>query len=146
MNKVILMGRLTRDPEIRHTPSGSAVASFGLAVDKYSKENGRQADFFDIVCWERRAEFASKWLKKGSAIALSGRLQQSRWKDKEGGDRSRVEVVADELEFAGSKPAGEGGGYAQDYGYSQPPAAAAQPLTEPSGFRELQDDDGELPF
>ncbi|MCL2084048.1 MAG: single-stranded DNA-binding protein [Oscillospiraceae bacterium] len=155
MNKVILMGRLTRDPELRHTPSGSAVSSFGLAVDKYSKEGGRQADFFDIVCWERRAEFASKWLKKGTKIVLSGRLQQRKWKDKDGNDRVTVEVVAEELEFAESKSASESGGF----GGSQPGAApyaaqasgfaptpAAMPLTEPSSFQDLQDDDGELPF
>ena len=151
MNKVILMGRLTRDPELRHTPSGSAVASFGLAVDKYSKEGGRQADFFDIVCWERRAEFASKWLKKGTKIALSGRLQQRRWKDKDGNDRVTVEVIAEELEFAESKNASEGGGYSQPAAYQQPdpgfaPSPAAMPLTEPSSFQDLQDDDGELPF
>jgi len=148
MNKVVLMGRLTRDPESRHTPGGTAVTQFGLAVDKYSKEGGRQADFFEIVCWERRAEFAVKWLRKGTKIALAGRLQQRRWKDKEGNDRSTVEVVAEELEFAESKAASEGGGYQQDFApQSSPPAApAALPLNEPSGFQELQDDDGELPF
>ncbi|GHV34658.1 single-stranded DNA-binding protein [Clostridia bacterium] len=157
MNKVILMGRLTRDPELRHTPAGSSVASFGLAVDKYSKEAGaRTADFFDVVCWEKRADFASKYLTKGKKIVLSGRLQQRQWKDKEGNNRSSVEIIAEELEFAESKNAEGGGGSYQGGGdYSRPyqapstlPAPAAAPLSfnEPSSFHELSDDDGELPF
>lgn len=148
MNKVILMGRLTRDPELRHTPSGAAVASFGLAVDKYSREeNARSADFFDIVCWEKKAEFASKWLKKGTKVALSGRLQQRTWKDKEGNNRSSVEVVVEEIEFAESKGASEGGSLpSPQYGGSMPAPSYSQPLSEPSSFQELHDDDGELPF
>lgn len=152
MNKVILIGRLTRDPELRHTPSGAAVASFGLAVDKYSREdNARSADFFDIVCWEKKADFASKWLKKGTKVALSGRLQQRTWKDKEGNNRSAVEIVVEEIEFAESKGASEGGssyGGGQYGGQSAAPAPAqyAKALSEPSSFQELHDDDGELPF
>ncbi|MCL1819734.1 MAG: single-stranded DNA-binding protein [Oscillospiraceae bacterium] len=144
MNKVILMGRLTRDPELRHIPSGAAVASFGLAVDKYSREeNTRTADFFDIVCWEKRAEFASKWLRKGTKVCLSGRLQQRQWKDKEGNNRSSVEIVVEEIEFAESKSAREGGDYPAP---SAPAQNYPKPAAEPSSFQELHDDDGELPF
>lgn len=148
MNKVILMGRLTRDPELRHIPSGAAVASFGLAVDKYSREdNSRSADFFDIVCWEKRAEFASKWLKKGTKVCLSGRLQQRQWKDKEGNNRSAVEIVVEEIEFAESKASAESGGYSSGGGQPQMPASDySRPAIEPSSFQELHDDDGELPF
>lgn len=148
MNKVILMGRLTRDPELRHIPSGAAVASFGLAVDKFSREdNSRSADFFDIVCWEKKAEFASKWLKKGTKVCLSGRLQQRQWKDKEGNNRSAVEIVVEDIEFAESKASGEGGGYSSGGGQPQMPSSDySRPAIEPSSFQELHDDDGELPF
>ena len=146
MNKVILMGRLTRDPELRHIPSGAAVATFGLAVDKRAsrEENARSADFFDIVCWDKRAEFASKWLRKGTKVCLSGRLQQRQWQDKETGkNRTAVEIVVEDIEFAESKAASEGGRSEQ-----QPLSApsANYSAAEPSSFQELHDDDGELPF
>ncbi|GHV09895.1 single-stranded DNA-binding protein [Clostridia bacterium] len=151
MNKVILIGRLTRDPELRRTQSGMGVTSFGLAVDKYSKETGRSADFFDIVCWDKRADFAVKYLRKGSKIALSGRLQQRQWTDKEGGKRNSVEIVADEVEFADSKGGDGGGGDSYERpapSYQQPQIVQSPPpsLDAPSSFHELTDDDGDLPF
>ncbi len=148
MNKVILIGHLAKDPEMRHTPSGAAVCSFAIGVSKFTKEEGgKTADFFDVVCWEKKAEFVSKYFRKGSKIALSGRLQQRQWKDKEtGANRYAVEIVADELEFADSKGNAEGGNSGGNYGGYAPAPAAALSYNEPSSFQELHDDDGELPF
>jgi single-strand DNA-binding protein len=143
MNKVILMGRLTRDPELKHIPSGAAVAMFGLAVDRRSsRDEARSADFFEIVCWEKRAEFASKWLRKGTKICLCGRLQQRQWKDSETGkNRSAIDVVAEDIEFAESKAASDAGAMSP-----VPNSEYSKPSAEPSSFQELHDDDGELPF
>ncbi len=148
LNKAILMGRLTREPELRHTSNNTPVASFTLAVDRgFAGKNanpGQQtADFIDIVCWEKRAEFVSKWFHKGQLVAVSGRIQQRAWKDKEGNNRYSFEIVADDVYFAESKRDGASGGDAfappsrQDSGYDAP---------APSGFQVLEDDDGDLPF
>jgi len=144
------MGRLTRDPELRHIPSGAAVATFGLAVDRRSsRDEARSADFFDIVCWEKKAEFASKWLRKGTKVCLSGRLQQRQWKDSETGkNRSAVEIVVEDIEFAESKAANESGALTGNAG-AMPPYPQdihSRTTVEPSSFQELHDDDGELPF
>ena len=155
LNKVILMGRLVKDPELRHTASGMAVTSFRLAVDRDYKRPGDEqtADFFDIVCWDKRAEFASRFFTKGKLVALSGRLQQRSWTDKEGGKRTAVEVTAEELHFAESKRADNTDQeFPPPYGESfarspdrQESAPSAPPLPA-GGFHELEDDDGELPF
>jgi single-strand DNA-binding protein len=141
------MGRLTRDPELRHTPSGAAVTSFGLAVDKFSREEStRSADFFDLVCWERKAEFATKWLRKGTKVVLCGRLQQRSWKDKEGNNRVSVEIVVEDIEFAESKATSSEGGYSPPPPLQSGGASGGQAMSGPSSFQELHDDDGELPF
>ena len=126
LNRVTIMGRLTRDPELRRTESGIAVASFAIACDRdYSnKQNGeKEVDFFDIVAWRNTAEFVSNYFGKGRMIVVSGRLQTRSWTDKEGNKRKTTEVVADSCYFGDSKPA-EGnqnpGGYPQSNGYQTP--------------------------
>lgn len=105
MNNVTLMGRLTKDPELRRTSSGTAVASFTLAVDKVS--NGeRQADFIDCVAWQKTAEFLSKYFAKGQMLALSGRIQTRSYEDKNGNKRKAVEIIANQLYFCGGKSDG----------------------------------------
>lgn len=114
LNHITLMGRLTRDPELRYTSSGTPVASFSLAVDRdfASREGGeRQTDFIDIVAWRQTGEFVSKYFTKGSMAVVSGRLQIRDWQDKDGNRRRSAEVVADNIYFGESKRArneGEG--------------------------------------
>lgn len=117
LNKVILMGRLTRDPELRRTGSGTAVASFTLAVDRdFSRDGGeREVDFIDCVAWRGSAEFVCKHFTKGQMVAVSGRLQIRNWTDQDGAKRRNAEVITDEIYFTGSRP---GAGSAQ--GNSQP--------------------------
>ena len=144
LNKVILMGRLTRDPELRHTQSGSAVASFTLAVDRdfAPKDSGeRSTDFIDIVAWRNNAEFVSKYFVKGQLAAVSGRLQIRDWKDKDGNNRRSAEVICDNVYFAEPK---KGGQTASFSGGSPEPSRDVQPPN--FDFVELDEDDGELPF
>ena len=104
LNKAILMGRLTADPALRHTQSNRPVTSFALAVDcSYGKE--QQADFIDIVAWNKTAEFVCQYFRKGLLVAVEGRLQTRFWEDKQGNKRKSVEVVADRVYFAESKKA-----------------------------------------
>ena len=132
LNKIILMGRLTRDPELRRTQSGTAVASFTLAVDRdYKPQDGeRETDFIDIVAWRGTGEFVSKYFTKGRMAVVDGRLQVRDWTDKDGNKRRSTEVVADNVYFGDSKRSESG-----------TPA-------EPSGeLQELPDEEkGELPF
>ena len=109
LNKIILMGRLTRDPELRHTQSGTPVASFSLAVDRdYKNQDGSKAtDFVDIVAWRSTGEFVSKYFAKGRMAVVEGRLQMRDWQDKDGHKRRSAEVVADNVYFADSKKEGE---------------------------------------
>ena len=133
LNKIVLMGRLTRDPELRRTQSGTAVASFTLAVDRdYKPQDGeRETDFIDIVAWRGTGEFVSKYFTKGRMAVVEGRLQVRDWKDKDGAKRRSTEVIADSVYFGDSKKVSD----------SDTPA-------EPSGeIRELPDEEkGELPF
>ena len=123
LNHIILMGRLVRDPELRHTGSGIAVASFTLAVDRdYKSQDGeRETDFVDIVAWRGSAEFVSKYFTKGHMAVVSGRLQIRNWTDSEGSKRRSAEVVADNVYFGDSKRE-SAGSYA-------PPEAGAVPAT-----------------
>ena len=163
LNRIILMGRLTRDPELRHTQTGTPVASFTLAVDRdfKSRDGGdRATDFIDIVAWRTTAEFVSKYFTKGRMAVVEGRLQIRDWTDKDGNKRRTAEVVADQVYFGDSKRDGDGGGFSGGYsqgGYSQGGgyAAGGYSAPAPSGygapmggdqFAELSDDDGELPF
>ncbi len=152
LNKVILMGRLTRDPELRHTQSQIPVASFTLACDRgYSRRDDTQqsVDFINIVAWRNTAEFVSKWFSKGQLVAVSGRLQVRNYKDKDGNNRTATEVVADECFFAESKrDSSQGGGFAPSSDFSAPPMSVGglNSVSSGSDFEELVGDDGELPF
>ena len=133
LNKIILMGRLTRDPELHHTGNGTAVVSFSLAVDRdFKSQSGeRETDFIDIVAWRSTAEFVSKYFSKGRMAVVEGRLQVRDWTDKDGTRRRSTEVVADNVYFGDSK---------------RPVSDSDTPA--PSGeFTELPDEEtGELPF
>ena len=157
LNHITIMGRLTRDPELRRTGSGVAVASFSLAVDlDYSPRDGgeRETDFIDCVAWRQTGEFVSKYFTKGRMIVVSGRLQIRSWTDKEGNKRRTAEVVADNVYFGDSKRDEQGGNSysGNSYGnYGSVPAAPAYggysaPSAPASDFAMLDDDDAQLPF
>ena len=160
LNHITIMGRLTRDPELRRTGSGVAVASFTLAVDRdFGKnENGeRETDFIDCVAWRQTGEFVSKYFTKGRMAVVSGRLQIRSWTDKDGNKRRTAEVVADNVYFGESRRSSEGGNSSyggNTYGgnsYGSAPAPAfggySAPASNPaSDFAMLDDDDAQLPF
>ena len=158
LNKAILMGRLTRDPELRYTQNNTPVVTFTLAIDRsYSRGQERQTDFIDIVAWRRTAEFVSQWFTKGMLAVVVGSIQSRRWQDKHGNNRTSIEVVADEVQFGESKRSREANGNAgyQDNGYqggysemqSAPRSVPNFDLpTGGSDFSEISDDDGEVPF
>ena len=164
LNHIVIMGRLTRDPELRRTGSGIAVASFTVAVDRdFGGRDGgeRETDFIDCVAWRQTGEFVSKYFTKGSMIVVSGRLQIRNWTDKEGGKRRSAEVVADNVYFGESKRSNDGGSYSNgssyggnNYGgntYSAPAAPSYGSYAAPAGnpasdFAMLDDDDAQLPF
>ena len=161
LNRIILMGRLTRDPELRHTQAGTSVASFSLAVDRDFKDKAtgeKGTDFIDIVAWRQTAEFVSRYFAKGRMAVVEGRLQLRDWTDKDGNKRRTAEVLAEHVYFGDSKRDAEAGGYAAPSGgfgapaggYAPPPAAPSGGYSAPMGggdqFAELSDDDGELPF
>lgn len=104
LNIVAIQGRLTADPELKHTPSGVAVTSFTLAVDRYAKEE-RKTDWVDVVAWRQTAEFICKYFTKGQMIAVDGSIQTRSYEDKNGNKRKAVEIVAKEVSFCGSKEA-----------------------------------------
>lgn len=144
LNKIVLMGRLTRDPEIRHTQSQTPVASFTLAVDRdYSGKDGaeKQTDFIDCVAWRSTAEFASKYFSKGRMAAVSGRLQIRDWQDKDGNKRRSAEVIVDSMYFGDSKKDGQS---APQSGATQ--AQAYAPQVAGQMFTEIDEDDGDMPF
>ena len=153
LNHITIMGRLTRDPELRRTGSGIAVASFSLAVDRdFSPRDGgeRETDFIDCVAWRQTGEFVSKYFTKGSMAVVSGRLQIRGWTDKDGNKRRTAEVVADNVYFGDSKREGDNGG--SSYGgnaYSAPAPSYggySAPSSPASDFAMLDDDDAQLPF
>ena len=151
LNHIVLMGRLTRDPELRRTGSGVAVASFTLAVDRDFAAQGaeKETDFVDIVAWRNTAEFVSRYFTKGRMAVVTGRLQIRNWTDKEGNKRRSAEVVADNVYFGDSKRDGAApGGFDQSApSYAAPfGQAPASPAPSASGFSMLEDDDSELPF
>ena len=152
LNRIILMGRLTRDPELRHTQAGTPVASFSLAVDRDFKDKAtgeKGTDFIDIVAWRQTAEFVSRFFTKGRMAVVEGRLQIRDWKDKEGNNRRSAEVVADNVYFGDSRPGGAGGnngGYSQAPAYGAPAGGYSAPVGGPSDFAEIDEEDGDLPF
>ena len=176
LNHITIMGRLTRDPELRRTGSGIAVASFTVAVDRdFGGRDGgeKETDFIDCVAWRQTGEFVSKYFTKGRMIVVSGRLQIRSWTDKDGNKRRTAEVVADNCYFGDSKRDSDGGssyggntyggnsygnnsygnqgGYNGGNSYGQQPTGGfggyAQPASAPaSDFAMLEDDDAQLPF
>lgn len=141
LNKAILMGRLTRDPELRHTQSNMAVASFSLAIDRDRKgPNGeRQTDFIDCVAWGRQAEFVSQWFTKGMLAIVVGRMQSSSYEDKNGNKRTRITVNCDEIQFGETKKAREANQRAGGQDFTPPPPGDGD-------WSELPDDEGDVPF
>ncbi len=154
MNKVILVGRLARDPELRTTSAGRSVATFSIAVDRRFKQEGQPtADFFNVVAWGRQAEVICQYLGKGRQIALSGRLQSRSYDAQDGSKRYVTEVVLEEFDFIGSRN-DNGGGYNDNFGgnygmpQSQAPAhqpANNMPLDIDDDFHLMAEDD-EVPF
>ena len=154
LNHITIMGRLTRDPELRRTGSGVAVTSFALAVDRdfgKNEQGERETDFIDCVAWRQTGEFVSKYFTKGRMAVVSGRLQIRGWTDKDGNKRRTAEVVADNVYFGDSKRDGDGGSYGGNT-YGSAPAAPSfggysAPASAPaSDFAMLDDDDAQLPF
>ena len=147
LNHITIMGRLTRDPELRRTGSGVAVASFSVAVDRDfgNRESGeKETDFIDCVAWRQTGEFISKYFTKGSMIVVSGRLQIRSWNDKDGNKRRTAEVVADNVYFGESKRSDNG--YSGNT-YAAPAPSYSAPAPSPaSDFAMLDDDDSQLPF
>ena len=151
LNKIILMGRLTRDPELRRTGSGTAVTSFSLAVDRDFKSQGgeKETDFIDVVAWRNSAEFVSKYFTKGRMAVVEGRLQMRNWTDRDGNKRVSAEVVADNVYFGDSKK--EDGGSQKA---ATPKSAYNNDSYHPANrgsirdadFAEIGEEDGELPF
>ena len=166
LNHITIMGRLTRDPELRRTGSGIAVASFTLAVDRdFSPKDGgeRETDFIDCVAWRQTGEFVSKYFTKGRMAVVSGRLQIRNWNDKDGNKRRSAEVVADNVYFGDSKRDDQmgsssfggnaygGNSYGGGYGAPAPAAGGFGGYAAPTGapasdFAMLDDDDAQLPF
>ena len=154
LNKIIIMWRLVKDPELRRTQSGTAVTSFTLAVDlDFKSQSGeKETDFIDVVAWRSTAEFVFKYFSKGRMAVVEGRLQIRDWTDKDGNKRRSAEVVADNVYFGDSKRDAEGGGSYGGYSAPAPGSAPAAPpaYSAPMGggdqFAGLDDDDGELPF
>lgn len=147
LNVVAIMGRLVADPELRTTQSGTNVCSFRIACDRNFAPQGqeRQADFIDIVAWRQSAEFVCKYFAKGSLVAVTGSLQSRSYKDKNGNNRTAVEVLAEHINFSGPKKAQrvDDGGEAPPKDYREPAPAYAQGSNE--DFAVI-DDDGDLPF
>ena len=145
LNKVVLMGRLTRDPELKYTPSNVAVTTFSVAVDRNYARQGeqRQTDFINVVAWRTTAEFVAKYFTKGQLMALSGSIQTRTWDDNEGKKHYVTEVVADEVHFA------EGKRDTAQYQQSAPQPSAqpqAAPQVQPTADFTMSEDDEDLPF
>lgn len=160
LNVITVMGRLTRDPELRRTGSGIAVASFTVAVDRdFAQDGKKETDFVDCVAWRQTGEFVSKYFKKGSMIAVKGRLQIRNWNDKDGNKRKTAEVVADNCYFGSTKSdsgysnsgngygnngadySGYAGGYENSYG-----GGNYAPPQYDSDYALLECDDPNLPY
>lgn len=153
LNTITIMGRLTRDPELRRTGNGIAVASFSVAVDRdFAQDGKKETDFIDCVAWRQTGEFVSKFFTKGKMIVVKGRLQIRSWKDKDGNNRKSAEVVADNCYFAESKRDTDDGGssnsgYAagNSFANAYTQAGYAAPPYE-NGFAVIDDEDAQLPF
>lgn len=139
LNKIFIMGRLTRDPELRTTNSGTSVASFSLVVDRNYKgaDGEKETDFIDCIAWRQTGEFAAKYFAKGRMAVVEGRLQIRPWTDKEGNNRRSAEVIVDNMYFGDSKRDGDTGG-------ARP--AGGPVNVSANDWQEVDEDDGDLPF
>jgi single-strand DNA-binding protein len=149
-NKVILLGNLTRDPEVRYTPKGSAVCDLGIAVNRqYTLDNGEKREevtYVDVVLWARLAEIAGEYLKKGRPVFIEGRLQLDTWDDKQSGQkRSKLRVIGESMQLLGSRPSG--GAAAPAEGVDETSRATARPSVPPAkAAAPAEPDDDEIPF
>lgn len=141
INCIVLMGRLTADPELRTTQSGLSVTRFSMAVDRnYSEQNGeRSADFIEVVAWRQQAEFVTKYFRKGSMIAVQGSLQTRKYEDRNGNKRTAYEVIASQVSFTGSK---------EDGGQKKEPAQTVTSYSNAGAedFGNVVGDDDDFPF
>lgn len=151
MNKVILMGRLARDPELQTTPQGTPVCRFTIAVDRrFSKDGQRQADFISCTAWRQQAEFICKWFKKGSMISVVGNIQTRSWDSQDGKKQFATDVVIDEAYFTGSRQ--ESGTAAPDFAQNTAPAQPQETAEAPfddfdsMGFAAMGGSEDDLPF
>ena len=141
LNKVLLLGNVTRDPEVRYTPKGSAVCDLGVAVNRaYTTDSGEKREevtFVDVTLWGRTAEVASEYLKKGRPVFIEGRLQMDTWDDKQTGQkRTRLRVVADNMQLLGGRPPGG----------AEPPGDSRQTSAPPKKSPSSEPDEDEIPF
>ena len=150
LNQIVIMGRLTRDPELRRTGSGIAVTSFTLAVDRdfSGKDSGeKETDFIDCVAWRQTGEFVSKYFSKGRMAVVTGRLQIRGWTDKDGNKRRTAEVIADSVYFGDSKKESDSGSSYGGNSYNAPGYNAPGYVGPPrNDFAEIEDEDEQLPF
>jgi single-strand DNA-binding protein len=147
-NKVILLGNLTRDPEVRYTPKGSAVCDLGIAINRqYTLDSGEKREevtFVDVVLWSRLAEIAGEYLKKGRPIFIEGRLQLDTWDDKQSGQkRSKLRVIGETMQLLGGRPPGTGGG---SEGGEEGKASRGKTTPPPKPAAGAEPDDDEIPF
>ena len=142
-NKVIMMGRLTRDPELKTTPNGVSVCKFSIAVDRRFQNKGeeKKTDFFNVVAWRQTGEFVSRYFGKGNMILVEGELQTSRFTDKNGNEATWYEIVADRVCFTGEKKSDSG----QNYGGNATPATPAEPQLTPEEMAAIANDN-DYPF
>ena len=143
-NKVILLGNLTRDPEVRYTPKGSAVCDLGIAVNRsYTLDSGEKREevtYVDVVLWARLAEIAGEYLKKGRPIFIEGRLQLDTWDDKQSGQkRSKLRVIGETMQLLGGRPPGAGGGEGGE-------SRSSKTTPPPKAAEKAEPDDDEIPF
>ena len=143
INSVIIMGRLTYDPELRTTPNGISVVRFQVACDRNFSRSGedKKTDFIDVTAWRQTAEFVSRYFRKGSMIAVEGSIQTDNFTDKDGNKRKSVQVVANNVSFCRSKAES---GTTSNPVFSQPAPSYAS--ADNSDFEEISDDDDDLPF
>ena len=154
LNKIIIMGRLTRDPELKTTGSGLSVTSFSIACDRdFKSQSGeKECDFINVQAWRSTAEFVSKYFSKGRMAVVEGRLQTRKYQDRDGNNRIATEIVANNVYFGDSKPDGNSGGYGgQANGYGEACDTGFRPagngvMVSADGFDEVGDEDGKLPF
>ena len=150
VNKVIIVGNLGRDPEVRYTPDNNAITNISVATtdrykDKHTGEQKEITEWHRVVFFNRLAEIAGEYLKKGSQVYIEGRLRTRKWTDQSGVDKYTTEIIADQMQMLGSRSGGSGGGVAYDDGYGAP-AAAPAPARAPAAKKPVDDLEDDIPF